>query len=614
MRRRVSLVLLLAAALALALAAASLADAPSFTSPTTLMGPAGGEPSIAADSKGNVYVDGPQGIPAGGNDESGIGFWSSRNDGTTFGLGENLGSFLGGGDSDVVTAPDGTVYIDDLEAAAAEVCKSTDQGKTFTSVGPLPDPNNCTVVGQGQAGPSDDRPWLTVAKQGTLYLTYHEFVTAQPLIFRSDTGGNDSFTAGPCGPIVTDPTIESNVPTDITGGTLVAKPVTDAAGNLYVLFATTTQSQNVSAAAAGQPSGTFSQLYIAVSKDHCASFTDHTVFDGSKLGTNTVQFGDIFNDITVDGAGNVYSVGTGYVGSATAFSPTANVYLFSSGDQGQTWKGPTLIGTTDAAHMLPAAVGGPQAGQLAVGYFRTINGVTDPNSLNGKWTYSTAETDNATAAAPAFTYTDVNPGFVYHNGQVCNQGILCGLVPGGSSDRSLLDFTAATTDPAGCPLFTFAGNPTGTPTTNSGSNTNNFVTRQLTGCFAPVPVAGGATLRTASTPIVSTPGGSTLAAGTRGRGGCIAASRLTFHLNPVPHGRVVAVVAFVNGHRVLSRRGRHLTQISFARPSGTLLVVRIVTTNNKGGQVITKRNFLGCARTKVTGRTHRHRVVHRKSG
>lgn len=143
-----------------------------------------------------------------------------------------------------------------------------------------------------------------------------------------------------------------------------------------------------------------------------------------------------------------------------------------------------MLDQANAAHMLPAAIGGPQAGQLAIGYFRTTNGVIDPNSLSGQWTYTTAEATNATAANPSFTYVDVNPGFIYHHGQICNAGVLCGATPNGPSDRSLLDFTSATLDTHGCPLFTFAGNPAGTPTTNSASNTNNYVTRQLSGCFA----------------------------------------------------------------------------------------------------------------------------------
>lgn len=474
-----------AAAAALLTVAPAAAATQTFATPVQLsVPPYAGEPSIAADPFGHVLVTSPQGIPAGaGGSTGGTGLWVSSNDAATFAKGTLIGSALGGGDDDVIY-DSGTWYEADLEAFATEVCKSTDPGKTWTGVGPLPDPLNCEVVNGGQAAPSDDRPWLTAdptdAKR--LYLTYHEFVSAQPLAFRTDNGGGDDFSNA-CGPIVTDPSIEANVPTDITGGTLVARPVLDRQGNLYVLFATTTQAENVQAFSQGQPSGTFSQLYLAVSHDHCRSFTDYTVFDGAAIGTNTVQFGDIFNDLAIDGAGNLYVVGAGAIGTKP-FPSTANVYVLSSTDHGRHWSKPVELSTPGAADMLPAAVAGPRAGQLAIGYFRTINGKTDPNDSADRWTYSTAESSDATSSSPTYTYADVNPGYDYHNGEICNLGILCGLIPGQPSDRSLLDFTSATLDPGGCPLFTFAGNPTGSPGNNSASNTYNYVTRQLTGCFA----------------------------------------------------------------------------------------------------------------------------------
>lgn len=457
--------------------AAAAATKSPFSAPTRLTGAAGGEPSIATDGVGNVYVTGPQGIPSGVNGTPGVGVWVSHDDATSFGQATLQGSYLGGGDSDVAVAPNGDAYIADLEAASSAVCKSTDHGTTWASIGPTPDPTNCGGVVVGQTGVSEDRQWLTTDHQGHVYLTWHEFVTAQPVIFRSDNGGTDLFTAGPCGPIITDPTIEANVPTDITGGTLVSKPVTDAAGNLYIMFTTTTQAENAAAAQAGQPSGTFSQIYLAVSHDNCRSFTDYTVFDGSKIGTNTVQFGDIFNALAIDGAGDLYAVAAGYVGT-TPYAHTANIYLFSSTDAGQHWTGPTLVGNTKAAYMLPAATGGPAAGQLAIGYFRTTNGVTDPNNTSAQWTYSTAQSTNAAAAKPTFNFADVRPGTIYHYGDICNEGILCGTTPGGPSDRSLLDFTSATTDGSGCAIYTFAGNPSG-----DAAGTWNYVTRRSTGCF-----------------------------------------------------------------------------------------------------------------------------------
>ena len=439
----------------LVLAAGAGAQTKAFTTPVRLTGLTGGEPSIATDPFGDVFVAGPQGIPSGTNDQAGTGFWVSRNDGTSFGPGRNLGSFLGGGDDDVLYSK-GAVYMNDLEAIATEVCKSTDRGNTFDSIGPVPDPDHCSHVGIGQAGPSDDRPWLTASPSGTLYLTYHEFVTAQPLAFRSDNGGNDLF-ANPCGPIVTDPSIQANVPTDITGGTLVARPVTDQAGNLYILFVTTTQAENVAALAAGQASGTFSQVYLAVSHDQCHSFTDYTVFDGSKLGTNTVQFGDIFNNIAVDGAGNLYVIGAGYVGNK-AFATTANVYLFKSSTHGVSWSSPAA----DRQHQCRRTCFPPRWAAPRATSWRSGSSAppTEPSArltASGQWTYATAESDRR---AHTFTFRDVNPGFIYHHGQICNAGILCGA-PGEPSDRSLLDFTSAALDSHGCPLFTFAANPNG---------------------------------------------------------------------------------------------------------------------------------------------------------
>jgi hypothetical protein len=455
---------------------------PRFTTPVRLGGaPSGGEPSIAASPQGLVMVAGPQGIPSGLAGHAGTGLWVSKNDGTSFGPGRYIGSLLGGGDDDIIFDR-GIWYTGDLEAAATEVCQSRDSGKTWTGAGPLPDPSNCTTVNAGQAGFSDDRPWLTAdpTNPKRIYLTYHEFVSAQPLSFVTNNGGGDDFT-NPCGPLVTDPAIEQNVPTDISGGTLVARPAIDKKGNLYVLFATTTQQENAAAFAQGNPSGTFSQLYLAVSKDHCQSFTDYTVFDGQKkYGMNTVQFGDIFNDLAIDGAGNLYAVGVGFIGHKQ-FASAANVYVLSSKDHGQHWSAPQKLHTPNAADMLPAAVGGPKAGRLVIGYYRTFNGVTDPASLKGRWAYSTAESRNATAARPRYVYADVRRGYSYHNGQICNAGILCGL-PGEPSDRSLADFTSVTLDSHSCPLFTFAGEPKGTPSTN-GTHTKNYVTRQLTGCL-----------------------------------------------------------------------------------------------------------------------------------
>jgi hypothetical protein len=136
--------------------------------------------------------------------------------------------------------------------------------------------------------------------------------------------------------------------------------------------------------------------------------------------------------------------------------------------------------------MLPAGIGGPSGGQLAIGYFRTTNGKTDPNDVTSEWTYTAALATNAASAAPSFVTTDVQAGHIFHKGDICNQGLLC--VQG---DRSLVDFTSATVDGHGCVMYAWAGH------TNPGATTDqvlNYVSRQTSECFA-LPVAA-----TASTP------------------------------------------------------------------------------------------------------------------
>ncbi len=500
--------LALVAAGALALGSATLAQAgpttaarhghptATFSTPVGLAGAVGGEPSVATDGLGNVLIGGPQGVPGGQG-----AYWVSHNHGAQFGSAPSYtnntatiyGGASGGGDEDIAFNPNdgspyaGRIYIADLAATHSTVCFSTDHGNSFNAIGPVPDPTHCQKTVLGETTPSSDRQWLTADRNGRAYITDHEFVSAQPRMWTTTDGGADQFVT-PCGPIVTDPTIEANVPTDITGGTLVSKPVVDSAGNVYVLFTTTTQAENAAAIAAGQSSGTFSQAYLAVSNDRCATFTDHTIFDGAATHpANTVQFGDIFNNLVIDPAGNLYAVAAGYIGT-TPFARTADIFLFTSTDRGSSWSPYRKLTSDVGAHVLPAAAAGLSAGQLAIGYFRTINGTTDPNSSAGAWTYTVAESTNALSSSTGFRFTDMAAAAgtvsnTYHYGDICTSGILCGSgVPGTGNDRSLLDFTSAAVDSDGCMFFTFAGNPR-SASTNTTEPTLNYETKQQSACF-----------------------------------------------------------------------------------------------------------------------------------
>ena len=457
-----------------------------FNTPVALKGQGLGEPGIASDGHGNIVAVSLTGGPAVAANTVGIPTWVSHDDGKTWAF-KTYGSNLGGWDTDVAIAPDdGTIYIADLEVAGVQVCKSTDHGKTFTGVGPLPDPNGCTSINTGQTSPSDDRQWLTTDKGGRLYVSDHEFNTSIPTILRSDNHGDDLFTAGPCGPIITDPNVLLNAAAPL-GGTLVSRPAVDSKGNIYMLFTTPTPAQTI-AALPNSITGTYSNVYVAISNDGCLTWKDYTVFDGSKLGTNSVQFGDIFNNFGIDGAGNLYAVAAGYVGTTAPTTPVANIYLFSSSDRGLHWTGPTKINTDVGAHMLPAIVGGRKGGQLALGYFRTTNLVTNPNDPSGLWTYTVAQSPNATLGSKAtWAFSDMGNGHIYHAADICNSGIFCGLpVPGAGVNRNLADFTSATLDSKGAPIFVFEGdNP----------QQLTYVTKQTCPCFA----------QTLGTPLVQKP-------------------------------------------------------------------------------------------------------------
>jgi hypothetical protein len=251
---------------------------------------------------------------------------------------------------------------------------------------------------------------------------------------------------------------------DVTEGSLMSKPVIDDAGDIFMLIASSTQQEQADAIQNGSVSPTASEAILAWSTDGCKTWQNSLIYSGlASNGDNAVQFGDIFNVIGMDGAGNLYAVGAGYIGN-TRFEHVANVYFFKSTDGGQTWSAPMELDSPASAHMLPSIVGGEHPGEVAIGYFRTVNGKTDPNDAYGEWTYTVAESSDANSATPHWTYSDVNPGHIYHYQDICNSGLLCGSgLPGTGNNRDLADFTSAALDSGDCPAFVFADESVGNP-------------------------------------------------------------------------------------------------------------------------------------------------------
>jgi hypothetical protein len=464
-----------AGAVAPTLATASAGTAPRFSAPLELKGWAGGEPSIALDpsNPNNVYVVAPQavpaalnpifGFPAGGQ---GVGFWASHDGARSFPIRLNIGSSTGGGDSDVEVGSDGTVYVADLEATAADICVSTDHGRSFTSGNAVKAVDQCGAVTTNQQGPENDRQWLNVGRgqHDAVYLTYHDFAGGFPIIERSD---DHAATFAPCGTIL-DPTSAAGRNYTPTGGTLVAKPVLDHSGRMFVEVSEPPSTASPVGAA-------LNSLYIAVADRGCSGgtvFKNYTIY--SNPGANLAN---IFDSVSVDGAGNVYVIAAGRTNAA---QKTVNVWMFVSRDHGVHWSQPIRVNTPNlSANVMPAIVGGRSAGEVAVGWFGTSTNA-DPNYQKDQWRYFVATSFNY---GRSFAQTTVTPRPI-HYGDICTQGVFCGLIPGQPSNRNLADFDELTIDPrTGNLIVAFPGDPYNRPDINGRNNFSSsaYIVRQIGG-------------------------------------------------------------------------------------------------------------------------------------
>jgi BNR/Asp-box repeat protein len=433
----------------------------SFTSPQQLPhgNPAqhpyysGGEPSIAYDPNGDghVYVTAPQLIPSaldqplGASDATvGVGFWGSADHGATFPTFANTGAANGGGDSDVAVLPDHTVLVADLEAIAADICTSHDFGQSF---------QDCqNGLATNQQGPENDREWLTPGTQpGEVYLTYHDFVAGFPIIERSTDGGQ---TFQPCGTIIdpSGPAAQTYTP---QGGTLVSKPIVAPDGTVYVEF--TTPDQNASPVGAS-----LDHLYMAVAQGGCTGqtvFKDYVIYQdpGASLA-------NIFQQTARDAGGTLYVL---TAGQTAAGQDPARVWLFTSTDNGQTWSAPIAVPMPgQQAAVFPTIAGGQGKGEAILGWFGTATD-KDPNNTSNQWRYYAAATYDG---GRTFNETTVTPD-VIHYGDICTQGVFCGLVPGQPGNRNLADFASAAIDPAtGCAALAVPGDPYNRPDLPNGAN------------------------------------------------------------------------------------------------------------------------------------------------
>lgn len=564
--RRSVAVLAIGGAAALVAAASPAASgatntAPKFSAPVKLGPYGGGEPSIAIDPRDSrhVYVTAPQGIPTvvttvpifSGATTQGVGFWASSDGGKTFPRHAGIGAGNGGGDSDVEVGLDHRVYVADLEAVATDICVSTDYGKTFTSGNAASSQDKCnSATTSNQQGPENDRQWLSRGKDGEIYLTYHDFTGGFPIIERSNDKGA-SFT--PCGTIL-DPQGKAGQNYSPSNGTLVAKPVVDSNGAIYVEV---TEPDLVAPPVGAK----LNHLFLAVADGGC---NGTTVFKNYSIYTDPgAELGKIFNAVAVDGGGTVYVVAGGIT---KAGQTTTNVWLFTSHDHGKTWAAPVRVNTPNLkANVMPAVVGGLGKNQVAIAWFGTSTS-GDPNTLTNEWRYYAA---TSLDGGKTFKQTTITKD-VIHYGDICTQGVFCGLLPDQPGNRNLADFSSMTVDPnTGCVIIAFPGDPQ-----NHGGHDDftsyAYVTRQVGGqCLSKAHTT------TSRSVVVATPHKSGSAGTTAGNGTTPATT--SGALTQAPAGQAVhtrsvadrakarvpyalALVFLVGAGYVMRQRLRHRTE------------------------------------------------------
>jgi hypothetical protein len=409
----------------------------------------GGEPSLGFDpvSGDHVYVTAPQGIPTGvgnalGVSDSAVGvaYWASDDGGVSWPRSGTTGAFNGGGDSDVEVLRDHSVLVADLEAAGAAICTSHDFAATF---------DGCKGgLASNQQGPENDREWLTRGtRPGEVYLTYHDFAGGFPIIERSTDGGQ---TFSPCGTIIDPggPAAKNYTP---SGGTLVSKPVIGQDGTVYVEFSTPDQS--------APPVGAgLNHLYMGVAKGGCTGntvFQDHLIYEDAGA-----DLAKIFQAQAIDGGGELYVL-TG--GKTKAAQKPTSLWLFTSTDGGQKWSAPQAVNPPQlTANVFPTIAGGAAKGEFAFGWFGTATS-PDPNTQTNQWRFYAGESLDG---GKTIAYATVTPDPI-HYGDICTQGIFCGLIPGEPGNRNLADFASVAVHPqSGCPALAIPGDPYNRPDIN----------------------------------------------------------------------------------------------------------------------------------------------------
>jgi hypothetical protein len=408
-----------------------LAGTLNFSPNVTLYAPVtvrDGEPSVRVDTKGNCYVGGIRGVPAG------VDLWrfDLNPASPTFDPGMRAPTYLGqpdaflpqdpddpttggadgGGDIDIAVsfpaAPTDTPIVTIVSLAAAEISSavSTNRGADFT------------LSPAVAIAPVDDRQWIEAYGPNTVYMLYRAPGVLTGLFGqRSDDNG----LTYPFGGVIS--------PSGSTPGYI---DVDHASGAVYASHMGSTS------------------LFVARSADGGLTWRNTTA-------DNTTSHGNLFDPVKVGDDGTVYAV----------WSDLTNIYMVHSTDGGNTWSEKVRVNDNAVykVNLMPWLEAG-SAGRVVVCWYGTTSTVNDDSA---DWHVLFTQTMNATDNSPTFRQQVVSD-HVIHGANIS----LGGLDPTGGANRNLIDYFQVALDPQGAAVIAFTDD-------HNDFDGNTFVTRQLDG-------------------------------------------------------------------------------------------------------------------------------------
>jgi hypothetical protein len=401
-----------------------------FVAPVAIPNSSGlGEPSLAIDSAGRLFVTAPQSL--GNITGHGSKVWTSSDAGASWNSGvAPTGDPVSGGDTDLAIDSADNVYQTDLWLGDSAMAVSTNHGASFIA-------NE-----YGHTTPGDDRPWLAYStKDNALYMVWDAETSLNVQKSAPLAKPQLGILPGQTTPVIPESALSVGITVGGSGLSGVREclcppggiAVDQSSGEIYVTYSR----QNGGANGGG--------VGVAYSTNSGATWTNTSIpGTGSTGSAFDVEYN--FAPVKVDSNGVVYvvwgegrSIKTDTNGNSVATGGVAIKYAYST-THGASWSTPVTLSTTSNTATFPTMdVVSP--GVIDVAWYGT-SATGDPNTVgsSASWDVDYTQVTAANTASPVFTPQPAVTGI--HSGCIQTGGSGSGLC----SDRSLLDFFQLTVD------------------------------------------------------------------------------------------------------------------------------------------------------------------------